>query len=104
MGDQSFYKYFVFDRHYGGDLQGLQEQLPYLKSLGVNAIYLNPIFQASTHHKYNATDFRHIDEHYGAGEPDFAETMAQEDLTDPSSKSSPGFRSGERVVKSAMAT
>ena len=64
---QSFYKYFVFDRHYGGDLQGLQEQLPYLKSLGVNAIYLNPIFQASTHHKYNATDFRHIDEHYGAG-------------------------------------
>ena len=82
---QSFYKYFVFDRHYGGDLQGLQEQLPYLKSLGVNAIYLNPIFQASTHHKYNATDFRHIDEHYGAGEPDFAETIAKENLTDPSS-------------------
>lgn len=82
---QSFYKYFVFGRHYGGDLQGLQDQLPYLKSLGVNAIYLNPIFQASTHHKYNATDFRHIDEHYGAGEPDFAVTMAQEDLTDPSS-------------------
>ena len=82
---QSFYKYFVFGRHYGGDLQGLQDQLPYLKSLGVNAIYLNPIFQASTHHKYNATDFRHIDEHYGAGDPDFAVTMAQEDLTDPSS-------------------
>ena len=82
---QSFYKYFVFDRHYGGDLQGLQEQLPYLKYLGVNAIYLNPIFQASTHHKYNATDFRHIDEHYGAGKPDFAETIAKENLTDPSS-------------------
>ena len=82
---QSFYKYFVFGRHYGGDLQGLQDQLPYLKSLGVNAIYLNPIFQASTHHKYNATDFRHIDEHYGAGEPDFAETIAKENLTDPSS-------------------
>jgi hypothetical protein len=46
---QTFYEHFIFDRHYGGDLQGLREQLPYLESLGVNAIYLNPIFQASTH-------------------------------------------------------
>ncbi len=80
---QSFYKFFVFDRHYGGDLQGLKQQLPYLESLGVNAIYLNPIFQATTHHKYNATDYRHVDEHYGAGEPDFAETIAREDVGDP---------------------
>ena len=81
---QSFYEYFVFDRHYGGDIQGLRERLPYLESLGVNALYLNPIFQASTHHKYNATDFRHVDEHFGTGEPDFEETIAGEDLFDPS--------------------
>lgn len=81
---QSFYEYFVFGRHYGGDLQGLKDRLSHLESLGVNAIYLNPIFQARTHHKYDATDYRHIDEHYGAGEPDFAETIAREDLADPS--------------------
>ena len=80
---QTFYEHFIFDRHYGGDLQGLRDQLPYLESLGVNAIYLNPIFQASTHHKYNATDYRHVDEHFGAGVPDFAETIARERLDDP---------------------
>ena len=80
---QSFYKYFIFDRHYGGDLQGLKEKLPYLKDLGVDAIYLNPVFQATTHHKYNATDYRHIDEHYGSGKSDFEETIAKEDLSDP---------------------
>ena len=81
---QSFYEYFVFDRHYGGDLQGLRQQLPYLKDLGVNALYLNPVFQADTHHKYNATDFRHIDETYGAGNGDYERTASQEDLLDPS--------------------
>ncbi len=81
---QTFYEYFIFDRHYGGDLQGLREKLPYLRELGVDALYLNPIFQASTHHKYNATDYRHVDEHYGTGAPDFQETIAKEDLNDPS--------------------
>ena len=80
---QTFYEYFIFDRHYGGDLQGLKEKLPYLKDLGVDAIYLNPVFQATTHHKYNATDYRHIDEHYGTGRSDFEETIAKEDLADP---------------------
>ena len=81
---QSFYQSYVFDRHYGGDLQGLKERLPYLKELGVDAIYLNPIFQATTHHKYNATDYRHVDENLGAGAPDFQNTIDQEDLDDPS--------------------
>ncbi len=82
---QTFYEHFIFDRHYGGDLQGLEAKLPYLKDLGIDAIYLNPIFQATTHHKYNATDYRHVDECFGAGAPDFEETIAKEDLTDPAS-------------------
>ena len=81
---QTFYEYYVFDRHYGGDLQGLKAKLPYLKSLGVDAIYLNPIFQASTHHKYNATDYRHVDESYGTGAGDFERTIATERIEDPS--------------------
>lgn len=79
----TFYDSFVFGRHYGGDLQGLREKLPYLKELGVDAIYLNPVFQAETHHKYDATDYRHIDEHFGAGDGDFSRTTAAEDLGDP---------------------
>ena len=81
---QTFYEYYVFDRHYGGDLQGLKAKLPYLKELGVDALYLNPIFQASTHHKYNATDYRHVDESYGTGAGDFERTIAKEQLEDPS--------------------
>ena len=43
---QTFYNHFVFRRQCGGDLQGLRRQLPYLKSLGVNALYLLPVFEA----------------------------------------------------------
>jgi len=43
----------------------LRQSLPYLKKLGVNAIYLNPMFEAESMHKYDATDYRHIDEFFG---------------------------------------
>lgn len=56
---------FIFDRRYGGDLQGVREKLPYLRELGVTAIYFNPLFQAESLHKYDASDFRHIDDHFG---------------------------------------
>lgn len=56
---------FIFDRRYGGDLQGVREKLPYLRDLGVTAIYLNPVFQAESLHKYDASDYRHIDDHFG---------------------------------------
>lgn len=55
----------IYDRRYGGDLQGLVEKLPYLADLGVTAIYLNPIFQARSLHKYDASDYRHIDDALG---------------------------------------
>ncbi len=51
----------IFFRRYGGDLQGIQSHLDWLKSLSVDAIYLLPIFQSPSLHKYDATDFRHID-------------------------------------------
>lgn len=52
----------VWDRRYGGDLQGVAEKFEYLRDLGVDAIYLNPIFEAESLHKYDATDYRHIDD------------------------------------------
>ena len=55
----------VWWRKYGGDTQGLIDALPYLRKLGVNAIYLNPVFEAETMHKYDATDYRHIDDNFG---------------------------------------
>jgi cyclomaltodextrinase / maltogenic alpha-amylase / neopullulanase len=80
---ESFYRFFVFRRLYGGDLAGLERRLDYLRDLGVNALYLNPVFEADTHHKYNATNYLHIDQHFGS-RGDYPLAEAQEDLTDPS--------------------
>ena len=49
---------------YGGDLQGVMDKLDYLKSLGVEAIYFNPIFVSPSNHKYDTQDYEHIDPHY----------------------------------------
>lgn len=51
----------IWDRRYGGDLQGVVQKLDDLQDLGVTAIYLNPIFAAESLHKYDASDYRHID-------------------------------------------
>ena len=53
---------------YGGDLIGIQQKIPYLKELGVTAIYLNPIFQAPSIHKYDCIDYEHVDPHFGGDE------------------------------------
>lgn len=47
--------------YYGGDLKGIEEKLGYIKSLGVNCIYLNPIFEAHSNHRYNTADYMKID-------------------------------------------
>jgi cyclomaltodextrinase len=49
----------------GGDLNGILKKLDYLLDLGINAIYLNPIFQASSNHRYNTADYYHIDPKLG---------------------------------------
>lgn len=48
---------------YGGDLQGILAKLDYLQELGVEAIYLNPIFISPSSHKYDTQDYEHIDPH-----------------------------------------
>ena len=92
-GGQTFWEWAVFNRHYGGDLEGLRARMPYLKALGVNAIYLNPVFEASTHHKYDATTFVHIDDNFGT-KGDAQMSSANEDLLDPSTW---GFNQSDRL-------
>jgi cyclomaltodextrinase len=55
----------VISRRYGGDLEGIRSKIPYFKSLGINAIYLNPVFEADSNHKYDTKDYRHVDRHFG---------------------------------------
>lgn len=74
----------VYGRRYGGDIAGIRDRLPYLKDLGVNAIYLTPVFQSPSLHRYDATSYIHIDEHLGT-KGDYAKAEAKEDLLDPKS-------------------
>ena len=50
----------------GGDFKGIQQRFDYLLDLGINAIYLNPIFLASSNHRYNTTDYYTIDPKLGS--------------------------------------
>ena len=50
---------------YGGDLKGVIEKLDYLKELGVEGIYLNPLFVSPSSHKYDVQDYDYIDPHFG---------------------------------------
>ena len=49
----------------GGDLQGIIDNLSYLKTLGINGIYLTPIFKSISNHKYDIEDYYKIDEQFG---------------------------------------
>lgn len=53
---------------YGGDLDGISSKLPYLRKLGVTALYLNPIFTAPSVHKYDTHDYYHVDPFFGGNE------------------------------------
>lgn len=50
---------------YGGDLQGVMDKLDYLKDLGIEVIYFNPLFVSPSCHKYDTQDYDHIDPHFG---------------------------------------
>ena len=64
------------NRHYGGDIQGIQEELPYLRTLGVTCLYLNPVFKSPSIHKYDTTDYVHVDNEFGLP-GDAAETAGE---------------------------
>ncbi len=50
---------------FGGDLQGIIDKLDYLENLGIDGIYLNPVFVSPSNHKYDTQDYRYVDPHFG---------------------------------------
>ena len=54
--------------YFGGDFKGIQEKLPYLQSLGVTCLYLNPIFESHENHRYNTANYRKADPLLGTNE------------------------------------
>ncbi len=76
---KDWYEPFAFQMHpyelgpacndfYGGNLKGIEEKLPYLKELGISVIYLNPIFEAYSNHRYDTADYSRIDPMLGSEE------------------------------------
>jgi alpha-glucosidase len=53
---------------FGGDLSGLRGQIPYFKKLGINALYLTPVFEAPSNHRYDVQDYFRIDPLLGSNE------------------------------------
>ncbi|WP_051963116.1 maltodextrin glucosidase [Deinococcus misasensis] len=67
---------------YGGDLEGIRQSIPYFQKLGVNALYLNPVFESPSSHKYDTQDYLKIDPHFGtnAGFAALVEELHQNDI------------------------
>lgn len=63
---------------YGGNLKGIMKKLPYIKSLGIGVIYLNPIFDAYSNHKYDTANYKEVDPMFGT-EKDFSELCKKAD-------------------------
>jgi cyclomaltodextrinase / maltogenic alpha-amylase / neopullulanase len=71
-------------RRYGGDLQGIIDRLDYLQDLGITAIYLNPVFDSPSSHKYDGISYHHIDPNFGPDPAGDRALMAAENPGDPS--------------------
>ena len=82
--DNGRFRNHVFDRRYGGDIQGIINHLDYLKDLGVGAIYLNPIFDAVSLHKYDGSSYHHIDINFGPDPEGDKKLIESETPDDPS--------------------
>ncbi|HON44901.1 MAG TPA: glycoside hydrolase family 13 protein [Planctomycetota bacterium] len=74
--------YNIQRRRYGGDLQGILEKLDYLQELGVNSLYLNPVFMAPSSHKYDGTLYHHIDPTLGPDPKGDKKLIQKEDPAD----------------------
>lgn len=81
-GDEELWKHLL-RRRYGGDLQGIIDKLDYLKALGINAIYLNPIFQSPSLHKYDAQSYHHVDPTFGPDPEGDRKLIEKENALDP---------------------
>lgn len=82
-GEPELWKH-ILRRRYGGDLQGIIEKLDYLKGMGFNAIYLNPIFDSPSSHKYDGASYHHIDPNLGPDPVGDRALMEKENPLDPS--------------------
>ncbi len=82
--DGDFYTW-VHHRRYGGDLKGVLERLDELQELGVTALYLNPVNDAPSLHKYDARNWHHVDRCFGPDPGGDEALIALEDPADPAS-------------------
>lgn len=74
----------MYERRYGGDIQGIIDRLDYIKALGAGAIYLNPVFEAVSLHKYDGSTYHHIDVNFGPDPEDDMKIIESEIPDDPS--------------------
>ncbi len=81
-GEPELWKH-ILRRRYGGDLQGIIDKLDYLEDLGINAIYLNPIFQSPSLHKYDGESYHHVDPNFGPDPEGDRKLIATENPLDP---------------------
>lgn len=88
------------DRRYGGDIAGILQRLPYLQQLGVGALTLTPVFDAPSHHKYDAATLHHIDPHFG---PDPAGDRALIALETPDDPATWVWTSADRLMLKLIA-
>ncbi len=75
--------YNIQRRRYGGDLQGILDKLDYLRDLGIGAIYLNPLFESPSSHKYDGATYHHIDPNFGPDPAGDRKMMTSETPHDP---------------------
>jgi cyclomaltodextrinase len=80
--EKSFNENVLF-RRYGGDLQGVLDKLDYLQNLGINALFLNPINDAPSLHKYDARNYHHVDVNFGPDPVGDNKIIARENPDDP---------------------
>jgi len=81
-GEPELWKHLL-RRRYGGDLQGVIDKLDYLHELGITAIYLNPVFDSPSLHKYDAASYHHIDPNFGPDPAGDRRLIAAEDPLNP---------------------
>ena len=81
-GDRQLWRHLL-RRRYGGDIQGIIDKLDYLQELGVTALYLNPVFDAPSLHKYDGASYHHVDPNFGPDPEGDRALMAQENPLDP---------------------
>jgi glycosidase len=73
----------LYRRRYGGDLRGILIKLDYLQNLGVNALYLTPIFYSPSSHKYDALTYHHVDPYLGPDPEGDKKLIAKEKFDNP---------------------